>query len=349
MDISNINVFSSIGGTIEASLIEPAQQIAESISGNMLPFVAGGLTIWVMVYALATVRGAVHAPVSDFTWRAVKICLILFFGIGGGIFQADAHGFYSEVSNTVFDAINRSSGGTCAVPAKDPIGIYTALDCSVKESLKPLLKTTEKVGELVAPDDADALDIAANIGSYIIQLFLFIGIFIVSLLLTIVMVAYMGFEIIALRVSLALAFALSPIFIFALLFEPIKSLFSNWLNFVIKSVLMQALFVTFMGVAFGAVANLIGQMFETSVKGLLPMLMASFTGLLSFSIMMVIFTFVAARLPSLASELSGGGAGSAGLGTLLTAAAGKQLARWTGGKLGGGSSGKKGGELSGNS
>lgn len=343
----DIHVFSNIGGIIESSLVEPAQQIAMSLSGNLIPFVAGGLTIWIVVYSLATMRGAVHTPVNDFAWRVLKISLILFPGMAGGIFQSDAHGFYSEISNAVYSAIDRVSGGACPIPSNDPMGIYSALDCGVSESLLPLFKNVEKIGEVIAPPDAGLLTIVGNIVNCIIPFILFIGMFIVSFLLTIIMVAYMGFEIISLRVCLALAFALSPIFIFALAFEPIKSLFSNWLNFVIKSIILQALFVTFMGVAFGAITNLIGQMFEVSVTSLFGMLIAISIGMVSFSIMMVIFVFVAARLPSLASELSGGGAGGAGLGTLLTAAAGKKLAKWTAGKLGS-TDGKKGGSISDN-
>lgn len=331
----DIHVFSNFGGIIESSLVKQAQQIAMSISGNLIPFVAGGLTIWIMVYSLAISRGAVQTPVTDFAWRVLKISLITFFGIGGGIFQTDAHGFYSEISNTIYNAVSSINGDTCPVPVNDPMGIYGALDCSVSQSLNPLIDSARKIGKLIKPENANILDVAQNLLSCIIPFLLYLFMFVVSFLLAIVMVAYMGFEVIALRVSVALAFALSPVFIFALAFEPIKNLFSNWLNFVIKSIVLQALLVTFMGVAFSATATLFEQMFASSIAGgLIESLVASSISLDSFCIMMVIFIFVAARLPSLASELSGGGAGNAGLGTLLTAAAGRQLGKWTGGKLG---------------
>jgi type IV secretion system protein VirB6 len=344
----SINVFSNIGGLIESSLIEPAQKIALAISGNMIPFVAGGITIWVMVYALAVSRGAVQIPVNDFVWRVLKITLILFFGIGGGIFQSDAHGFYSEISNAIYTAISQSSGGTCPIPVSDPMGIYGALDCSVTESLRPLLKAARRVGDLISPVDAGMWDVIANVVSCLFPLILFTIMFVVSVLLATVMIAYMGFEVIALRVSVALAFALSPIFVFSLAFEPIKNLFSNWLNFVIKSIVLQALFVTFMGVVFAANAKFAEKMFEFSIAGgLVESLLTCSMGLDAFCIMMVIFIFVGARIPSLASELCGGGATSAGLGTLLTAAAGRMLGKWTGGKLGS-LMNKQGGKMTGN-
>ncbi len=337
-----IHIFSNIGGIIESSLVEPAQQIAMSISGNMIPFVAGGITIWVMVYSLAVVRGAVQTPVSDFSWRIFKISLILFFGIGGGIFQPDAFGFYSELSNTIYTTISQSSGGACPIPASDPMGIYGALDCSVSNLLTPLFDSAEKIGKLIKPSHADVLDVVANLASCLIPFIFFSLSLAFALILTIGMVAFMGFEVISLRVTLALAFALGPIFIYSLAFEPIKSLFSNWLNFVIKSILLQALFITFIGVAFGAFDNLMETMFVQSLSGLVDMLVACAIDLDSLCIMMVIFTFVAARLPSLASELSGGGAGNPGLGTLLTAAAGKKLFKWTAGKMGSKEGGKIG-------
>lgn len=227
------------------------------------------------------------------------------------------------------------------------MGIYSALDCGVNQSLTPLFEVAGKVLALVAPADAGLLEIAGNILSAIIPFALFLIMFAGGVILAIVMVAYMGFEVISLRVSLSLAFALSPLFIFALAFEPIKSFFSNWLNFVIKSIVFQALFVTFMGVAFGACANLVGQMFEFALTDIIGALFIGAFALVSFIIMMVIFVFVAARLSSLASELTGGGAGSAGLGTILTAQAGKQLFKWTGGKLGS-MMNKSGGKMTGN-
>ncbi|MFT3960941.1 type IV secretion system protein [Propionivibrio sp.] len=342
-----IYVFRNIGGIIESSLVEPAQQIAESLSGNLIPFVAIGITIWVMVYALAIVRGVVHTPVSDFVWRIVKITLILYPGIAGGIFQPEAFGFYTEISNAIYNAVNQGGGGVCAISENDPMGIYSALDCGVNQSLTPLFEVAGKVLALVAPADAGSLDIAGNILSAIVPFALFLLMFAGGVILAIAMVAYMGFEVISLRVTVGLAFALSPLFIFALAFEPIKSFFSNWLNFVIKSIVFQALFVTFMGVAFGACANLVGQMFDFALTDIIGALFAGAFALVSFIIMMVIFVFVAARLPSVASELTGGGAGSAGLGTILTAQAGKQLFKWTGGKLGS-MMNKPGGKMTGN-
>jgi type IV secretion system protein VirB6 len=330
----DIHVFSIIGGTIESSLVEPAQNIAMSLSGYLIPFVAGGLTIWIMVYALATVRGAVQMPVTDFSWRVVKISLILFFGIGGGIFQSDAHGFYSALSNVIYTAISTSSGGSCPIPVSDPMGIYGALDCSISNIFSPIIGSTVKIGKLIRPEDASLLDVATNFVVCFIPLILY-GLFLfIALVLAIGLIAYTGFEVISLRFTVALAFALSPIFIYSLAFEPIKGLFSNWLNFVIKSVILQACFVAFIGVAFGAIGNLTDAMFEFSVTDLVGMVIACAICLLGFCIMIAIFIFVAARLPSFASELSGGGATGAGLGTLLAAKASRQLGKWTGGKLG---------------
>jgi type IV secretion system protein VirB6 len=331
----SINVFSNIGGIIESSVIEPASKIAESLSGNLIPFVGGGLTLWVMVYALAVVRGAVHTPISDFTWRVTKISLIIFFGIGGGIFQSDVYRFYNEISNTIFNAVSLGGGGSCPISANDPMGIYSALDCATGKMLDPLIDNSNKIKDLISPPDATWYEILSNAVSAIVPLLLFEIMFVLSFIASIVLVVYMGFEVISIRVTLALALALSPIFIFSLAFEPIKNLFSNWLNVVIKSIIFQAIFIVFMGVAFKAVTNLIGTMFDGAIQNdLISSLMFSSMSFVSFIIMMLIFIFVASRLPALAAELSSGGANGAGLGTLLTGMATKGLWKATGGKLG---------------
>lgn len=331
----DIHVFSNIGGTIESSLVSPAQKIATSLSAELIPYVAGGLTIWVMVYALATVRGAVHTPANDFAWRLFKVSLILSFGTAGGIFQPDAHGFYSALSNTIYNAITTGGGGTCPVPANDAMGIYGALDCGTKAMATPLLANWEKTLDLIAPPGSNWYTVLGNVLSALIPLLIFAFMAAIGLILTIVMVAYMGFEVIALRTTIALAFALSPIFIYSLLFEPIKNIFSGWLNVIIESIIFQALMLAFMGVAFGAITSLVNDMLLVSITtDLIGMLLASIIGLISFCIMMVIFIFTAARLQSLASRLSGGGGGSPGLGTLIAAGAGRQIFKLTSGKMG---------------
>ncbi len=359
-----INIFRNLGGTIEGSLIEPAQKIAMALAGNLIPFVVGGLTIWIMIYGLATVRGAVHTPVNDFVWRALKISLIVFVGTAGGIYQSETYGFYTELSNTIFHAISQGAGGTCAFTINDPMGIYSALDCMSAEMFTPLLKTLATISNLVSPPDSDLLAAARNFFKFLPEIVLCIAMLVGAFLCSILLVVYMGFEVIALRVTLSLALALSPLFIFALAFEPIKSLFTNWLNVVIKSIIFQALFITFMGIAFGAVTNLTTGMFKdaeaihnqanaigtngnasdalaaTAIE-IGARLLAMDIDLLSFVIMILVFVFVASRIPHLASELSGGGAGGAGLGTLLTAKvaslSGKKLAdKWKNRNNGGG-------------
>lgn len=347
-----LHIFSNLGGTIESSLIEPAQKIAMALAGNLIPFVVGGLTIWIMIYGLATVRGAVHTPINDFVWRALKISLIVFVGTAGGIYQSETYGFYSELSNTIFNAISQGAGGICAFAVNDPMGIYRALDCMSAEMFTPLLKTLTAISNLMKPPNAGALEVGVNFLTYLPELLLCIFMLGIAFLCSILLVVYMGFEVIALRVTLSLALALSPLFIFALAFDPIKSLFTNWLNVVIKSIIFQALFLTFMGIAFGAVSNLTTGMFKdaeaihsqanamgsngntgdalaATAIDIGARLLAMDIDLLSFIIMMLVFVFVASRIPHLASELSGGGAGGAGLGTLLTA----KVAGMTGKKL----------------
>lgn len=339
-----LHVFSNIGGTIESALIAPAQKIALSLSGNLVPFVTAGLTIWIIVYGLATIRGAVHTPVNDFVWRVFKISLIVYVGMAGGIFQSDAFSFYSEISNAIYNAISQGSGGTCPVPGNDPMGIYGALDCQAGQMLTPLGNAIGAIGVQLAPPDSNYLSIIGLVLKVIVYLVVCGSMLVVSLLGTLLLLAFMGFEVISLRVTLSLALAVSPIFIFALAFEPIKNMFNNWLHVMLESIVFQALFVVFMGVAFGAVSNIVTGLITTSASDDVATFLITVTvSLISYIILIVILGFTAARIPHLAAKLTSGGAGGGGLGRLLVAAAAGRLSR-----LGGGGK-KSGGEIKGTS
>lgn len=323
-----INIFSNVGGTIESALVQPAQKIAESLSGNMIPFVGAGITIWVMVYSLAVVRGAVHMPVPDFTWRVFKVSLILFFAIGGGIFQGNAFAFYSEISNAIYESIYQAGGGTCPISSNDPMGIYKALDCAAGEIFTPFVALWHGIEKTVAPPDVGWTTMLSTWLKVALSAILFFIMAIVALLLSLLFIAYAGFEIISLRVTIALAFAVSPLFFYALLFDPIKNFFSNWLHFVIRSIVFQALFIVFMGVALAAITNLGTDLLEVAESDDLGLLLlTAIINLFSFTIMVLIFIFTATRLPRLASDLIGGAPDGAGVGTVLTAMAGKALAK----------------------
>lgn len=342
-----LHIFSNLGGIIESSVIQPAQKIAMSLSGNMIPFVGGGLSIWVIVYGLATVRGAVHTPVNDFVWRVAKISLILSIGMAGGIFQPEAYGFYNAISNAIYNAINLGSGGACPVPSNDPMGVYGALDCASGQMFTPFMKCLDAIGLAIAPPDAGVMELVGNFFQVFVPAvfcFLMLGI---AFLGTIALLVYTGFEVISTRVLLALAFAVSPLFIFALAFEPIKSLFSNWLNVLIKSIVFQALFIAFIGIAFGAITNLTTTFLQVAeTTDLMGLLVTVIVNSISFVIMIGIFVFTATRIQHLAAELASGGAGGPGLGTLLTAMATKSVGKWASGKFGGK---KPGGQIDGSS
>jgi type IV secretion system protein VirB6 len=336
-----LTIFAEIGNIIEPAILAPAQSISSALSANLPPFVSGGLTIWVMVYAHAVIRGSVHTPVNDFAWRFAKISMILFFALAGGIFQPDVNGFYNEISGSIYNAANASAGGgeSCDIPpasASGGAGIYSALDCASSNIITPIFNLVYNIEkQLINPNDS-ALAIVKKVSGVIVGLVTGLVMVAISLLLSLIMIAYMGFEIISVQVTLALAFALSPLFICSLAFEPLKNYFSNWLNVVIKAIVFQALFVVFMGIAIAAITKLQTNLFEIlatapSIDVLLPYV---FSSQISFVILLVIFIFVATRIPGLAGELCSGGPSGAGLGTLLTAQAVKGLGKMTGGKLG---------------
>lgn len=350
-----LNIFRNLGTTIESTVVAPAQSVAMSLSSYLVPIVLSGLTIWVMVYALAVTRGAVHSPVSDFAWRVLKLSLILFFGIAGGIFQPDAFGFYTDISNTIYNAITFGGGGECPVPRNDPMGVYGALDCIGGQIFTPFLKSFGKLSELLSPPGAGLWDIIGNVVAAFIPVcfcVFFIG---VSFIAYAVLIVFIGFEVISTRILLAFALALSPLFCFALAFEPIKEKFTNWLNFVLKSIILTALFIAYMGILFQSISNFINDYLLVTIAtpkedlgDLVYYVAATCLGFVNFCILLGVLLFTATRIPNLATELMGG-QGSSGLGAFLVGMASQGLFKASGGKLGNPFKKKSGGEVTNNS
>ncbi len=46
------------------------------------------MTIWVIAYGFAVVRGEAHESVPAFAWRGLKVVIILAFALGAGIYQS---------------------------------------------------------------------------------------------------------------------------------------------------------------------------------------------------------------------------------------------------------------------
>jgi type IV secretion system protein VirB6 len=80
-------LFTAIGGTLENGISTYVTSVSSALASALVPVVTTAVTIWVIAYGLAIVRGEAHEAVPAFAWRGLKVAAILAFALGSGIYQ----------------------------------------------------------------------------------------------------------------------------------------------------------------------------------------------------------------------------------------------------------------------
>ncbi|AOJ42402.1 hypothetical protein WJ23_31535 [Burkholderia lata] len=108
-------LFTAIGGTLENGMSTYVTNVSSALSGVLVPVVTTGVTIWVLAYGLAIVRGEAHESVPAFAWRGLKMATVLAFALGSGLYQQDVvtavNGATAGLAQTIQNAANTTGGG----------------------------------------------------------------------------------------------------------------------------------------------------------------------------------------------------------------------------------------------
>ena len=59
-------VFTAVGGTLENGMSTYVTSVSSALSAALLPVITTALTIWIIVYGLAIVRGELHGSPPAF-------------------------------------------------------------------------------------------------------------------------------------------------------------------------------------------------------------------------------------------------------------------------------------------
>lgn len=245
-------LFSAIGGTLENGMSTYVTNVSSALSGALVPVVTTAVTIWIIAYGLAIVRGEAHEPVPAFAWRGLKVAAILTFSLGGGMYQQQVvtavSGATSGLAQTIQNAANTTGGGNpgcgsvsgSAVTETSATSIYQTIDCYDQQIDLVLDAYSEKAThEGLSPSG-----IAAAIGDTACGLVAAIGgsIFLIVL----------AFEVLMGRMLLDLVLGIGPIFIACAAFAPTSRFFEAWTAKVANYALLQVLVAAFLGMALTA-------------------------------------------------------------------------------------------------
>ncbi|PRX27284.1 type IV secretion system protein VirB6 [Paraburkholderia sp. BL18I3N2] len=330
-------LFTAIGGTLENGMSTYVTNVSSALSGALVPVVTTAVTIWVIAYGLAIVRGEAHEAVPAFAWRGLKVAAILAFALGSGIYQQQVvmavSGATSGLAQTIQNAANTTGGGNpgcgsvsgSSVTSTSATSIYQTLDCYDQQIDLVLDAYSEKAThEGLSPSG-----LAAAIGDIVCGFIAAVGgsIFLIVL----------AFEVVMGRMLLDLVLGIGPIFIACAAFAPTARFFEAWTAKVANYALLQVLVAAFLGMALTAFSTELAPFqVTTSAPGTnsAALVAASQAALeaasawgaaLGMFATAIFLAMVGWQLPSVASGLSGGATVS-GFGAFVAGAASRRLA-----------------------
>lgn len=347
-------LFSAIGGTLENGMSTYVTSVSSALASALVPVVTTAVTIWVIAYGLAIVRGEAHEAVPAFAWRGLKVASILAFALGSGIYQQQlveaVSGATSGLAQTIQNAANTTGGGNpgcgsvsgSSVTSASATSIYQTLDCYDQQIDLVLDAYSEKAThEGLSPSG-----IAAAIGDIVCGFVAAIGgaIFLIVL----------AFEVVMGRMLLDLVVGIGPLFIACAAFAPTARFFEAWTAKVANYALLQVLVAAFLGMALTAFSTELApfQVTTSSPGANASALVAAGQAALEASAawgaalgMFATAFFLAMvgwQLPAVASGLSGGATVS-GFGAFVAGVASRRIATAIGQALTRGGSGPRSG------
>ncbi|WP_342706069.1 type IV secretion system protein [Burkholderia arboris] len=330
-------LFTAIGGTLENGMSTYVTNVSSALSSALVPVVTTAVTIWVLAYGLAIVRGEAHEAVPSFAWRGLKVAAILTFALGSGIYQRQVvtavSGATSGLAQTIQSAANTTGGGNpgcgsvsgSSVTATSASSIYETLDCYDQQ----IDLVLDAYAEKATHEGLSPSGLAAGIGDIVCGFVAAMGgsIFLIVL----------AFEVVMGRMLLDLVLGIGPIFIACAAFAPTARFFEAWTAKVANYALLQVLVAAFLGMALTAFSTELAPFgVTTSAPGTNATALvaagqialeasAAWGTALGMFATAIFLAMVGWQLPPVASGLSGGATVS-GFGAFVAGVASRRIA-----------------------
>ncbi|WP_343666729.1 type IV secretion system protein [Paraburkholderia tropica] len=350
-------LFTAVGGTLENGMSTYVTNVSSALSGALVPVVTTGVTIWVLAYGLAVVRGEAHEAVPAFAWRGLKVAITLAFALSAGIYQQQVvtavDGATSGLAQTIQSAANTTGGGNPGCGSVNGSSVtgqgaatstYQTLDCYDQQ----IDLVMDAYFDKATHEGFSPSGLAAAIGDFTCGLVAALGgsIFLIVL----------AFEVVMARMLLDLVLGLGPVFIACAAFSPTARFFEAWTAKVVNYALLQVLVAAFLGMALTAFSADLTTLHATASPGAdasavmqgisaaLDDAAAAATALGLFATGLFL-AMVGWQLPSVASGLSGG-ATLSGFGAFVAGVASRSVVMAIGRALKGNGRGPRpGGEI----
>jgi type IV secretion system protein VirB6 len=255
--------------------------VSDSVT-NLTAAVAGplrvGLMLYIVLYGIAILRGAVREPVLDFAWRSVRLVAIVTLATNADTFQA-------YVTTLFNDTLPREIGNSIA---------GSGLNMSSGRPFDQLLNKGISVATQIY-EQSGLTNIAPALIAAILMVF----------------TAAAGFLQFAVmlyaKVGLSLVVALGPIFVALALFEATRPFAEAWTRQLVNFVVLQVLVIALIGLMLTTVGQFVDKYGTNATTG-----GELIVGAVAISAVLGLAAYVALQLPEIAGALAGGGASLAG-------------------------------------
>lgn len=334
-------LFTSVGGTLENGMSTYVTSVSSALSSALVPVVTTALTIWIITYGFAVVRGEAHESVPAFAWRGLKVAVMLAFALGAGIYQSQVvtavEGATTGLAQTIQTAAANAGAGNpgcgtvsgSSVTGSSASAIYQTLDCYDRQ----IDLVMDAYFNKATHEGFSIAGIVAGIGDFACGLVAALG--------ASVFLIVLAFEVVMARMLLELVLGLGPLFIACGAFGPTARFFEAWTAKIANYALLQVLIAAFLGMALTAFSADLAPFQVTTaspdanasaltaaVQGALDNA-ASWGAGLGMCAAGVLLATVGWQLPAVASGLAGG-ATMSGFGAFVAGYAARQVLRGVG-------------------
>jgi type IV secretion system protein VirB6 len=349
-------LFTAVGGTLENGTASYVTSVSAALSSALVPVVTTAVTIWILTYGLAVVRGEAHEAVPAFAWRALKLAITLAFALSTGVYQGQVvtaiNGATAGLAQTIQNAAAVSGAGNpgcgsvngTSVTGTSATSIYQTLDCYDQQ----IDLVMDAYFDKAAHEGLSLSGMIAGIGDFLCGLVAALGgaIFLIVL----------AFEVVMARMLLELVLGLGPIFIACAAFAPTARFFEAWSAKVANYALLQVLVAAFLGMALTAFSTYLAPLHVTDaspasdaaslMSGVTSALEGSAADVAAIGLFVsgVFLAMVGWQLPAVASGLAGG-ATLSGFGAFVAGVMSRRLASALGRALTGAGSGQRPGGM----
>ena len=257
---------------------QPITQFVSNSVENLTSWVDGPLRVAVMlyivIYGVAVMRGAIQEPILDFAWRTIRIITVI-------LLATNAASYQQYITGLFFEALPKEISATIA---------GGGLDMKSGQPFDQLLTKGISVAQKIY-DQAGLTDIVPALVAAILLVFTAVSGF---LQFAIMLYA---------KVGLALVLALGPIFIALMLFEATRTFGEAWTRQLANFVILHVLVVALIELMLTTVGHFVDKYGANAATG-----GQLIVGAVAISAVLGLSAYIALQLPEIAGALAGGGA-----------------------------------------